>query len=157
MGISRSKIYAVGASITCLAFAACSLDVHDNTVNIPNAKISVTTNADVDHVTPGEMMPLTLNTTNVYLVDPATTPPAEHASDAGHVQIYLDDVATPPILITAQVMVTVTVPAATPMGKHKFICRVHKHDGTPTTTTFEVTFTVSVGVVPVDMAAVPHD
>jgi hypothetical protein len=48
--------------------------------------------------------------------------------------------------VTAQTNVQVPIPATTPPGSHKIICRVHKHDGTPTQTTFSVDITVKVSV-----------
>ena len=37
---------------------------------------------------------------------------------------------------------SVTIPAGTPPGPHKLRCRVHKHDGTPTTSVTDVSITV---------------
>lgn len=155
-------------SITCgaaawlgcaVAVAACSANIHDNmiTANIPNATVNLTTDADVNNVMPDQMVPLVVAVQNVYLVEPSVTPPAEHVADAGHVQIYLDDVATPPLVVTAQVAVAVTIPTNTPAGPHKLVCRVHKHDGTPTSTKFEINITVKVTVGTVDAGAVTPD
>ncbi|MES1172234.1 MAG: hypothetical protein ABUL77_03265 [Bacteroidota bacterium] len=140
-------------SIACYPLAVAAglfvgCEVHDNVINIPNATVNATTSADVDvdNVMPAQVIPIALNVQNVYLVDPATTPPPEHVADAGHVQIYLDDVETPPILVTAEANVMVTIPPATKPGKHKLICRVHKHDKTPTSTKVEVEINVKVTV-----------
>ena len=134
------------------AVSACTAtaNIHDNTINIPDATVNFTTDADVSNVMPEQMIPIVVAVQNVYLVEPSATPPAEHVLDAGHVQIYLDDVATPPLVVTAQVNVNVTIPAQTPAGNHKLICRVHHHDGTPTDTKFEVNITVKVTVGTVD-------
>ena len=142
-----------------MAVAACSANIHDNTftANIPNATVNLTTDADVDNVMPDQMVPLVVTVQNVYLVEPSVTPPPEHVADAGHVQIYLDDVATPPLVVTAQVAVAVTIPTHTPAGPHKLVCRVHKHDGTPTSTKFEINITVKVTVGTVDSDAVTPD
>jgi hypothetical protein len=143
-----SSLLVPGLLVAMAAVPACENNIHDNTINIPNATVNATTSADVDvnNVAPEQAIPLTLDVKNVYLVDPNTTPPAAHVEDAGHVQIYLDDTATPPLVVTAQTNVTVTIPKATPAGKHKLICRVHKHDGTPTSTIVTVDITVKVTV-----------
>jgi hypothetical protein len=121
--------------------AACN--VHDNTINIPNASINATANTDVTNVAPNQSVPITVTVQNVFLVDPNTAPPADHTTDAGYLQIYLDDVNTTPLLITAQATFNVTIPPATPPGGHKLICRVYKHDGTPTSTEVNVDITVT--------------
>ena len=133
-------------SVAWLGFVVSSCtataNIHDNTINITDATVNFTTYADVS--------PLVVAVQNVYLVEPSATPPAEHVMDAGHVQIHLDDVATPPLVVTAQVNVNVTIPAQTPAGSHKLICRVHRHDGTPTNTKYEVNITVKVTTGTVD-------
>ena len=135
-----------------LVVAGCTANIHDNTVTIPNATVNFKTDADLNNVVPEQTIPLVLTVQNVYLVDPATAPPAAHVADAGHLQIYLDDVNTAPILVTANVNVEVKIPAPTPAGKHKLICRVHHHDGTPTETKIEVDITVKVTVGAADAA-----
>jgi hypothetical protein len=156
----KTLILAVLTALAVPALAvgdsACTADVHDNTVNI-NATLNVTAQGDVDHVTPGSSVALTLNASNVYLIAPDQTPPPEHASDAGHIQIYLDDFNSAPILITAQVNVSVTVAQGTPEGHHKLRCRVHKHDGTPTTTESDVDITVTASVGTGDAGTPPSD
>ena len=141
-----TKTILASAGLLTLAAGLFACNVHDNTVNVPNASLDVTTNADVDDVTPAQSIPLTVNVHNVYLVDPAQTPPPEHVEDAGHLEFHLDDESTQALLVTAQTSVSVPIPAATPPGPHKIICRVHKHDGTPTSTSFEVAITVKVTV-----------
>lgn len=134
------QIVALAGSLT-----ACTADIHDNTVNI-DAKVDVTSTVNLDDIQAGQAVPVKATVTNVYLVEPSATPPATHTTDAGHLRYYLDDVATTPLIITAQVSVDVKIPVTTPAGKHKVICRVHKHDGTPTTTTFELSITVKASV-----------
>ena len=125
--------------------AACN--IHDNTVNIPNATINANVDADATAGVPAtQPVAVAVTVQNVYLVEPAATPPPEHEKDAGHIQVYLDDVETPPVLITAQAMFNVTLPAATKPGPHHLICRFHKHDGTPTTTQVSVAITVTASV-----------
>lgn len=135
----------------------CTANIHDNTISIPNATINATTDADVNDVAPDQTIPMMVTVTNVYLVDPAMTPPPAHVEDAGHLQVYLDDTSSPPILVTAQTNIMVTIPKETPAGHHKIICRVHKHDGTPTSTTFELAITVKVTVTTGSDGAVTVD
>jgi hypothetical protein len=125
----------------------CSANIHDNTINIPNATINATADVDVNNVAPEQTVPIDLNVQNVYLVAPEATPPPEHMADACHVNVYMDSVSTPPILVTAEAHVDVKIPAATPPGKHKLICRLHKH-GTdePTSTKTEIQIDVKASV-----------
>ena len=96
--------------------------------------VNVTTDADVSNVMPEQMIPIVVMVQNVYLVEPSATPPAEHVLDAGHVQIYLDDVVDAVAARDgAGQRQRRTIPAQTPAGNHKLICRVHhQYDGTPT-------------------------
>jgi plastocyanin len=139
------------ASTLLLVSVACTADihdntadVHDNTVNIDDAKVEFTTDADVDNVKAGQPLAIAIIAENVFLVEPGAEPPAGNVKTAGHFQIYFDDFAAAPLVITAQKSVTVTMPATTPPGQHKVICRIHKHDGTPTTATFEIKITITV-------------
>jgi hypothetical protein len=125
--------------------AACNANIHDNTVNI-DATVKVTTSVDVKNVMPGQVVPCSATATNVFLIDPSMTPPVEHAADAGHFQYYLDDDTAPPLLITAQTTVDIKIPVDTKAGDHKILCRIHKHDGTPTNAMFELKITVTVTV-----------
>ena len=115
-------------------FAAC--EVHDNTINatanIPDAKVSVTADTDVDNVEAAQPIPMTVKVENVYLVEPTvTTVPAEHEKDAGHLVFHLDDETKPPLLVTASTTVQVPIPADTKPGKHKVISRAVAYHGTP--------------------------
>ena len=92
------------------SLAACNPNIHDNTINI-SADLDFTTSIDVNAVKPGQAVPCTAKVTNVYLVDPATTPPAEHVADAGHLRYYLDDDTAAPLLITAQLTADVKSPS----------------------------------------------
>jgi hypothetical protein len=135
-----------------LAFGAglVACNVHDNTINatanIPNAALSVTADTDVDNVMPAQPLPMTVSVQNVYLVEPTATVPPEHEVDAGDLEFHLDDETTAALLVTAQTKVQVPIPADTTPGKHKVICRVHKHNGEATETKFEVDITVKVSV-----------
>jgi hypothetical protein len=147
--MTKTTIASVSLALA-LAFggglSACN--IHDNTVtaNIPNATLNVTTTADVQDVMPMQAVPMMVDVKNVTLVDPAVTPPPAQMADAAHLVFTLDDESTPPLLVTAQTNVSVTIPAETKAGPHKVICRVHKHDGTPTDTKFELAITVKVSV-----------
>ena len=143
-------------SMALLGFVAvgCTANIHDNTVNVPDATVNFKTDADLNNVAPDQTIPLVLTVHNVFLIDPAATPPPEHVTDAGHLQIYLDDVDTKPIMVTANVDVDVKIPPQTPAGDHKLICRVHHHDGTPTDTKVEISITVKVTV---GATSVPDD
>ena len=149
----KARHFIVCGSVAWLGLVAAgctaNTEIHDNNVTIPNAMVNFTTAADVNNVVPDQTVPVAVTVQNVYLVDPNETPPAEHVADAGHLQIYLDDVSTPPLVITAQVNVDIKIPAQTKAGGHKLICRVHKHDGTPTSTKVEISITVKVTVGPV--------
>lgn len=129
----------------CLAGLGCTANIHDNTVNAnANVDFAVAANVDVNNVKPGEALPVTMKVSGgATLVEPNSTPPANEVDTAAHFQIYLDDTASAPILITAQTSVSVTIPGKTPPGDHKLICRLHKHDGTPTNEEKEVSFKVS--------------
>jgi hypothetical protein len=150
------------ATITKLAFAgmllgaaplACTANIHDNTAdihdnnaNIEDAEVEMSTDADVDNVQPAQDVKLEIVAQDVYLIDPAQTPPADRVEVAGHFRIYLDNMSAEPLLITAEKSVTVKLPETASAGDHKLICRVHKHDGTPTEATFEIDIKVSVTV-----------
>lgn len=136
------------ASLAFVSLGACLIgcEVHDNTINIPDATLNVETDVDAQNVEPMQAVPMTVQVQNVYLIEPAATPPPEHVVDAGHLEFYLDDESTPPLLVTAQTNVAVTIPANTSPGKHKIICRVHKHDGARTDTKFELDITVKAAV-----------
>jgi hypothetical protein len=128
----------------CAASAGCS-GTFNTTVNI-NATIGVTTTVDRDHVQAGTSVPCDIDVMGAYLVEPSATPPPEHVNDAVHVQIYLDDFDSAPLVITASTHVDVTIPAGTHEGPHHLRCRLHKHDGTPTNVEVMVDVTVTVGV-----------
>jgi uncharacterized membrane protein YgcG len=129
-----------------LVAGAFACNVHDNTITIPNATLNVSTDVDVQNVEPEQSVPMNVNVQGVFLVEPNVEPPPEHKADACHLEFHLDDEANPPVLVTAQTNVSVKVPAETPPGPHKIICRVHKHDGTPTNMKFELDINVKAKV-----------
>jgi len=141
-----TRLTSLSATLFLLA-GATACNVHDNTINIPNATINATADANAtSNVAVNQMVAVTITATNVFLIDPSATPPPEHVNDAGHIQVYLDNTDSQPILITAQTMFNVTVPPGTSSGPHKLLCRFHKHDGTPTTTVATVDITVAASV-----------
>lgn len=132
---------------------ACTADIHDNTVdvhdnnaNIDDAKVEFEADVDVDNVEPAQQVQLVIVAEDVFLIDPGSTPPADRLKVAGHFKIYFDSMSSEPLLVTAEKNVTVTIPQTAPAGDHKLICRVHKHDGTPTEATFEVDIKVKATV-----------
>jgi len=64
--------------------AACTANVHDNTLNVENPKVEMNATADVDvnNVHAGQAVPLTIKADNVFPVAPNETPPPEHVKDA---------------------------------------------------------------------------
>jgi hypothetical protein len=144
MRIASLVTVSLGACALSLGMGVAGCEIHDNTINIPDATLNVSTDADKENVMPMQTIPVMVQVNNVYLIEPGMTPPVEHTLDAGHIKIYLDDESTPPLLVTAQTNVSVTIPANTAPGRHKLICRVHKHDGTKTDTKFDLDINVKV-------------
>lgn len=150
--ISRLALF--GASAACVvAGTACSadvhdntLDVHDNTANIDDAKVEFETDTDVTNIQPNQSVHVNVVAEDVFLIDPAETPPPDRVMVAGHFQFYFDSMSSSPILVTAQKSVDLTIPSNATPGEHKVICRVHKNDGTPTQATFELSVTVKATV-----------
>jgi len=141
------------AGLTALATAACNADVHDNTVdvhdnnaNIDDAQVEISTSVDTGNVQPSQSVPLTIVAEDVFLIAPGSEPPPDRVMVAGHFQIYFDSMSSEPVLVTAEKSVSVTIPADATPGEHKLICRVHRHDGTPTQATFELSLTVTAAV-----------
>lgn len=125
--------------------AACTADIHDNTFNT-DAKVDVKSTVNLDDVAVGQSVPFEVTVTNVHLIEPTETPPANKAAEAGHLRYYMDDMSTTAILISAKVKVDIKIPEGTSPGDHKIHCRVHKHDGTATTTTFVIKIKVKATV-----------
>ena len=137
-----SRIAIGGALASSAGALACTANIHDNTVSIPNATVNMTSSADISNVKPSQPVPVDVKVDNVVLVDPSATPPPNQVNEAGHLEIHMDSEDSPAILITAQTSFSVTIPPATSPGDHKLICRVHKHDGTPTSAESELKITV---------------
>jgi hypothetical protein len=132
--------------IVAAAFSVASVGCTMGDLNLDITDPKVSFDTDVNVVVQGESVEVHLDAENVYLIDPGETPPAEHEDDAGHFQIYLDDLDSEPLLITAQVDVTVMIPEDTAPGVHKLKCRIHMHDGAPTDAVFEIEITVKAKV-----------
>jgi hypothetical protein len=138
----RSLVLGSLAASACLALVACSSTppVSDTTVTV---SATVGAGFDTTSVMPGEDVPVVATAQNVYLVDPASEPSAAHVGDAGHFQVYLDDDTTSTaLLVTAETTFNVTIPSDAKAGAHTVICRVYKHDGTPTSAHANLTINV---------------
>jgi hypothetical protein len=138
----------VGALACAIGTTACSADVHDNTLdvhdnnaNIDDAKVEITSTSD--SVAAGSMVHVEAKAEDVFLCDPSTTPPADRTKVAGHFEFFIDSTASASIMTTAEESVDVPIPPTTPPGDHKLLCRVDKHDGTPTQATSEIDIKVT--------------
>jgi len=137
------RLAALSAAIASgYASNGCTADVHDNTVNV-EAKLTFNADVSADGVKPGHSVPVNMSASGFVLVDPSEEPAPADADKAGFLKIFLDDESTEPLVITAQASAQVTIPANTSKGKHRLICRLNKHDGTPTDQRQEVSITVS--------------
>jgi hypothetical protein len=135
------------AAFLVLAASSSACNIDDNTssnatATIPNATLTLATDADVDNVMPSHTLPMMATVHNVFLVEPSAAPPPEHVADAGYLEFHMDDESTPPLIVTAQTSVDVPIPADAAVGLHKIISRVHRYDDTPTTVMFEVDITI---------------
>jgi hypothetical protein len=128
------------------ALAACSANIHDNTLTVDHPNIAFTTAVDVNNVHPGQSVAVKITATNVFPVAPDKTPPPEHMQDAVFFKIFLDDPDSTELVVTASLSVSVTIPAATPPGSHKLICKTFSHAGedTDSDTTIDINVTASV-------------
>jgi hypothetical protein len=123
-----------------------TLDVHDNNANIDNAKVDIETTSDTSSVQAGSTMHVTVMAQDVFLIDPGSEPPADRVKVAGHLEFFIDDTSSTAIMVSAEESVDVVIPPTTPAGDHKLLCRVDKHDGTPTKATAEIDFTVKAAI-----------
>jgi len=143
---SLPRALALGG-LVCLTVAAC--DIHDNniqgTLNIDDVNLGLDFDGsfDRDAVKPGDSIPIVIHSENMFPIAPGDTPPADKIAAAGHFQIYLDGTDHAPLLITAEATVNITIPQQTAPGPHKLICRAHHHDGTPTSVSVEIAFTIT--------------
>ena len=151
MGRTMFKLLLVGALVGVTPLVACTADIHDNqvegTINLDDINVDMTTDIDVDNVQQGTSMPVNVSVPDtVYLVEPSATVPAEKTEVAAHFQVYIDNVDDPPVSVTASTHIEVKIGDNVPEGDHKLICRLHKHDGTPTESKFELSFKVKAKV-----------
>lgn len=140
----RTKLvasFAAAVAAIC-GFAGCTANVHDNEVNV-QADLSFQANVDADAVKPGDSVPVTMNATGVVLVDPNDTPAKGDEDKACFFKVFLDDEDSEPLVATAQTSVQVTIPQDTPKGKHHLLCRLFKHDDTPTDQQKSISINVS--------------
>ncbi len=141
-----AKLAFVGASAFAFGVTGCSADVHDNKLDVNatvnDAKVDISTTSDTSNVQAGSTVHVDVKSENVFLVDANSTPPADKTQYAGHFEFFLDETSGTSLLVTAQESVDVMIPASTPPGDHKLICRVDKNDGTPTSATSEINITV---------------
>lgn len=140
--IARTATLVVAMAAFGVAGSACTADIHDNVVNV-DATVDFKTNVDVDQVKQGDSVAVTMNATGVVLVEPDKTPAPADEDKAGHFKIYLDDTGGEPLVVTAQASAQVKIPADTSAGDHKLICRLHKHNGAPTSQQQEINIKVS--------------
>lgn len=132
-------------------YVGCTADIHDNTFNLDDLSIDANINGDADNVQAGSTVKLELNAEGAFLIEPNQTPPPDKANIAAHFEVHLDTLQTPPILVTAKTEVDVKITEMVQPGDHKLLCRLVKHDGTPTNVVKEIdihvsaTATVSVG------------
>jgi len=150
----RSSLFIVGAlGIVCATFVpvACTADVHGNTINVDVPNLSISTDVDVNNIHPGQSVPVTIKGD----MPPAPAPAADAGSSGSKTQetiifkLFLDDDSSSTALaVTSSTSVNVTIPASTPPGPHKLLCRAFHHDGTPTDseTSIDITVTTSVSV-----------
>jgi plastocyanin len=136
----RAAAFSAAIASSYTTAAGCTANVHDNTVN---ADAELNFKADAEEVKPGDSVAVTMNATGVVLVDPNKDPAPADADKAAYFTVYLDDEDSDPLIVTAQASAQVTIPAGTSSGKHHLICRLHKHDGTPTDQQQSVSITVS--------------
>lgn len=125
----RSIIYSCGVAIALagsVSLAGC--EVHDNVLNVDDPKVNFDTDVDTDNVEQGQQVTVNVDVDEAVLVAPDADPPPEDADVAVYVKIHLDDTDSEPLLITAEASASVTIPADTPPGDHKLICKVHRHD-----------------------------
>src|SRR5688572_3872440 len=111
------------------ALAACTADIHDNTLTVEDPQVTFTTTANGTSVQAGSSIPVTIKATNVVPVAPDKTPTAEQTGKAVYFKIFLDDTDSAELIVTASLTVNVTIPAATSPGSHKLICKTFSHGG----------------------------
>jgi hypothetical protein len=132
-----------------LGSSGCTADVHDNTADVHDndvdvdAKLDFNVDSDADSVKAGESVSVTMNATGVVLVAPDKDPSDADVDRAAFFQVFLDSTDHDPIVVTASASASVKIPEDTKEGDHKLICRLVKHDGSPTKQEKEISIKVS--------------
>jgi hypothetical protein len=137
------------APLAAIGVVACGSDAPTNVsaeVGIDDARLELRAAGDLNDVAPNSDLRVTAKTQNVYLVDPSVTPPPDKARVAGHLQFYVDDSSTPPVLVTSRLDVSIRISANLQRGKHQLIGRVHRHDGSPTKAAMAIAFNVATPI-----------
>lgn len=141
--------------VVCSAvpLAACTADVHGNTINVDVPNLSISTDVDVNNIHPGERVGVTIKAdtsasqTPTMPKDASTSAPSGNTSNGSIIfKLFLDDSSTTALAVTASLKVDVTIPMSTPPGPHKLVCRAFHADGTPTDseTSLDIDVTASV-------------
>ena len=134
-------------SLTALAAGpGCTANIHDKAVQVDaKVDISASANVDVENVTPGQAVPVSLSAEGVTLVDPKEKVTAESSSSTmAYFKIFLDDTSSTELVATASTSVSVTIPQNTPPGKHQLVCQLWKHGTTDRPTTEESSLDINV-------------
>jgi len=146
----RSAIVLTALLAACagVPVSACTADVHDNTINAEIPNLEINSNVDVNNVHAGQSVPITIKADNVTMVAPNTTPPPGKEQTAVFFKLFLDDDSSKELTIATSLSVSVTIPATTPPGSHKILCRAFHPDGTPTDseTSLDINVTASASV-----------
>jgi hypothetical protein len=126
------------------AGAGCTANIHDNQVAIDaTVDIAASANVDVDNVTPGQAVPVKLSAEGATLVDPKEKVTTDTMS-AAYFKVFLDDTSSTELVATASTSVSVTIPPATPPGKHQLVCQLWKHGLKDQPTTQESSLDITV-------------
>jgi hypothetical protein len=132
--------------LVCLTVAAC--DIHDNniqgTLNIDDVNLGLDFDGsfDRDAVKPGDSIPIVI-TPRTCSRSPRATPLQPTRSPGPGTFRSTSMAPITPLLITAEATVNITIPQQTAPGPPKLICRAHHHDGTPTSVSVEIAFTIT--------------
>ncbi len=150
----RTSLVKTALVVVCSAvpIAACTADVHGNTINVEVPNLSISTDVDVNNIHPGERVGVNIKADTSASQAPtvpedASSAPSGSASNSSIVfKLFLDDSSTTALAVTASLKVDVTIPTSTPPGPHKLVCRAFHADGTPTDseTSLDINVTASV-------------
>lgn len=127
----------IGSIAACGVWTAGCYDDESST-SVQDATLDVEIDGDMTKVMQGDRIPLHVIVDNVYLTDPAKVPPVDRSTDAGHIRVYLDDVASEPLLVTARTDLEVEIGYTVKPGEHTLKLRVYTHDGAPTSAALDI-------------------